>query len=388
MTSYDCIVVGCGAVGSAAAYHLARRGQRVLALDRFTPPHDRGSSHGRTRMIRQAYFEHPDYVPLVLRAYRLWEELSAAVATSDEPPLFQETGLLEIGPPSGIVVPGVLSAASAHGLAVDSLTADEIHRRFPGFRVPVGMVGVFERHAGFLRVERCIAAHVGLARDLGADLRFDEPAFSWRPDGSGVEVSTTHGTYRAARLILTAGAWAGSLLTDLGIPLVVRRKPQYWFAPIAAEYALAAGCPSFLYETVDDRGQPAGVFYGFPVVGPEGLKCAEHSGGRPVADPANLDKAVDPIDLARVQNFLRTYMPGVTPTMIDHAPCMYTMSPDENFLVDRHPQHSQVAFVAGLSGHGFKFACVLGEALADLATTGETALPIEFLSCRRLAGRL
>ncbi|MBL9082304.1 MAG: N-methyl-L-tryptophan oxidase, partial [Planctomycetales bacterium] len=264
---------------------------------------------------------------------------------------------------------------------------DEIHRRFPGFRVPQSMVGVFERHAGFLRVERCIAAHVRLARDLGADLRFDEPALSWRPDGSGIEVRTAHGTYRAARLILTAGAWAGTLLADLGIPLQVRRKPQYWFSPTSAEYALAAGCPSFLYETLDDLGQPAGVFYGFPVVGPEGLKCAEHSGGTPVADPTHLDKAVNPIDLARVQNFLRTYMPGVTPTVVDHAPCMYTMSPDENFLVDRHPQHPQVAFVAGLSGHGFKFSSVLGEALADLSTTGETSLPIDFLSCRRFANR-
>ncbi|MBL9090905.1 MAG: N-methyl-L-tryptophan oxidase, partial [Planctomycetaceae bacterium] len=264
---------------------------------------------------------------------------------------------------------------------------DEIHRRFPGFRVPQSMVGVFERHAGFLRVERCIAAHVRLARDLGADLRFDEPCLSWRPDGAGVEVRTAHGAYRAARLILTAGAWAGTLLTDLGIPLLVRRKPQYWFSPTSAEYSLATGCPSFLYETVDDLGQPAGVFYGFPVVGPEGLKCAEHSGGTPVADPGSLDKSVDAADLARVQNFLRTYMPGVTPTMIDHAPCMYTMSPDENFLVDRHPQHSQVTFVAGLSGHGFKFACVLGEALADLSTTDETSLPIDFLSCRRFANR-
>ncbi|MGC3970058.1 MAG: N-methyl-L-tryptophan oxidase [Pirellulales bacterium] len=381
MTTYDCIVVGCGAVGSAAAYHLASRGLRVLALDRFSPPHDRGSSHGRTRMIRQAYFEHPDYVPLVLRAYGLWEQLAAAAGE----PLYQETGLLEIGPPDGHVVPGVLSAAAAHGLAVDSLSLDDIRHRFPGFRVPAGMVGVFERHAGFLHVERCIAAQVRLARTAGAELRFDEPAISWQPDGAGVVVETANGRYSAGRLILTAGAWAGTLLAELDIPLKVRRKPQYWFAPTTDAYTLAQGCPSFLYETIDDLGQPAGVFYGFPVVGPEGLKCAEHSGGLPVADPAQLERAVDQDDLARVQTFLRTYMPGVTPTLTDHAPCMYTMSPDENFLVDRHPQHSQVAFVAGLSGHGFKFACVLGEALADLSTNGQNALPMEFLSCRRFA---
>jgi sarcosine oxidase len=379
MAHFDVIVLGCGAIGGATLAHLARRGKRALGLDRFGPPHDRGSSHGRTRMIRQAYFEHPEYVPLVLRAYRQWADLEAAVGK----PLYRETGLLEVGPPGGNVVAGVTAAARLHGLEIDEFTAPEIERRFPGFRVPAGMAGVFERRAGFLHVEACVAAHLAEATRHGAEFHADEPARAWRIEGSGeratVVVETERGRYEGARLIVTAGAWAASILGELGVPLVVRRKPQYWFATHDDRYAIEHGAPSFLYETSD------GTFYGFPVAGPEGLKCAEHSGGAKVDDPAALSRAIDPLDLARVERFVATCLPGVSTQLNDHAPCMYTLSPDENFIVDRHPRHAQVSFAAGLSGHGFKFAPVLGEALADLAADGRTALPIEFLGLRRFA---
>ena len=382
MITYDAVVVGCGGVGSAALFHLARRGLRVLGIDRFASPHNRGSSHGRTRMIRQAYFEHPSYVPLVLHAYELWHELEQATGTR----LYEETGLLQVGPPDGVVVPGVLASAKLHGLDVEQLSAADVMRRYPGFRVPVGLVGVVERHAGFLRVESCVEAHLRQAQGLGAEFHANEAVRTWRVDGSGAVVETDRAVYRAARLVLTAGAWAGQLLADLGVPLEVRRKPQYWFAPSTADYALAAGAPAFLYETVDAHGRPAGVFYGFPVIGPEGLKCAEHSGGRVVADPLALEQAVDDADLARVRTFLQTNLPGITTTLADHAPCMYTMSPDENFLVDRHPAHPQIVFAAGLSGHGFKFASVLGKALTDLAVDGGTPLPVDFLGISRFRG--
>jgi sarcosine oxidase len=380
---YDSIVLGCGGVGSAALMHLARRGIRVLGLDRFPSAHARGSSHGRTRMIRQAYFEHPDYVPLVLRAYQLWAELEAATGKK----LYEETGLLEIGPPAergGVVVPGVLASAELHGLDVDRLTAAECAWRFPGFRVPDEMVGVFERKAGFLYVEDCVRTHLEEAVRHGAELRTEEAVRSWHMQSSGagagshVVVETDRGRYEAARLIITAGAWAGQLLSDLGIKLEVRRKPQYWFRPRTDDYALNRGAPAFLYET------PVGVFYGFPVFGPEGLKCAEHSGGRVLTNPLENPTAIDEADLARVRTFLAEHLPGITPELNDHAPCMYTMSPDENFLVDRHPQHPEVVFAAGLSGHGFKFTSVLGEALADLALEGKSRLPIEFLRVARL----
>jgi len=381
---HEVLVLGCGGVGSAALMHLAQRGVRVLGLDRFPPAHARGSSHGRTRMIRQAYFEHPDYVPLVLRAYELWAELEATTGRK----LYEETGLLELGPPAsagGIVVPGVLASAALHGLAVDELSAAECERRFPGFRVPESMVGVFERRAGFLHVEASVQAHLDEAVRHGAELRCDEAVRSWRvePATSGtkphVVVETDRGRYEAARLIITAGAWAGELLADLGVPLVVRRKPQYWFQPNTDDYRLDRGAPAFLYETID------GVFYGFPVFGPEGLKCAEHSGGRTLTNPLENPSAIDQEDLARVAGFLQTHLPGISQTLNDHAACMYTMSPDENFLVDRHPAYQNVVFAAGLSGHGFKFTSVLGEALADLALEGASELPIGFLNVGRLS---
>jgi sarcosine oxidase len=375
MPTYDVIVLGCGAVGSAALAHLGRRGLRVLGLDRFSPPHDRGSSHGRTRMIRQAYFEHPDYVPLVLRSYEQWFALEDAAGRA----LYRETGLLEIGPPTGHVVSGVLASARQHRLAVDELSPDDVARRFPGFVVPDGMRGVFEHRAGILRVEDCVRAQVDQARAAGVDLRLDEAARSWRVGGANVVVDTDRGRYEAPRLAIAAGAWAGSFLADLKIPFVVRRKPQYWFAPRADAYHIDRGTPAFLYETAD------GVYYGFPVVGPEGMKCAEHSGGAVVSDPLHLRRDVDAADLARVAGFVTACLPQCTTTLTDHDPCMYTMSPDAHFLVDVHPRHPQVSFVAGLSGHGFKFAPVLGEALADLAMTGRSDLPIEFLNLKRFA---
>jgi len=387
MFMYDAVVLGCGGVGSAALMHLARRGVRVFGLDRFPPAHARGSSHGRTRMIRQAYFEHPDYVPLVLRAYELWADLEAATGRK----LYEETGLLEIGPPAergGVVVPGVLASAELHGLAVDRLTAAQCARRFPGFRVPEEMVGVFERKAGFLHVEACVRTHLDEAVRHGAELRTEEAVRSWHVEpsvgvGSHVVVETDRGRYEAARLVITAGAWAGELLRDLGIPLEVRRKPQYWFRPSNDAYNLEQGAPAFLYETFVDA-KVAVCFYGFPVIGPEGLKCAEHSGGRVLTNPLENPTEIDETDLARVRTFLAEHLPGITPELNDHAPCMYTMSPDENFLVDRHPQHPEVVFAAGLSGHGFKFTSVLGEALADLALEKTSRLPIEFLKLQRL----
>jgi len=375
MAAFDVIVLGCGAVGGGALHHLARRGLKVLGLERFAPPHDRGSSHGRTRMIRQAYFEHADYVPLVLRAYEEWAELEAAAGRT----LYRETGLLEIGPPTGCVVPGVLSAAKRHGLAVDELSPDDIARRFPGFQVPAGMVGVFERRAGFLHVEDGVRAQLEQAAQAGATLHANEAATTWRVEGANVVVETDRGRYEAARLVITAGPWAGQLLADLRVPLVVRRKLQYWFAPRGDAYRADDGTPAFLYETAD------GVFYGFPVSGPEGMKCAEHSGGATMADPLQQNRDVDTATLARVERFIDACLPELSTTLVDHAPCMYTMSPDEHFLVDVHPQYPQVSFAAGLSGHGFKFAPVLGAALADLATTGRTALPIDFLSVKRFA---
>jgi monomeric sarcosine oxidase len=368
---YDCIVLGAGGVGSGALYHLARRGARALGLDRFPPPHDRGSSHGETRIIRLAYFEHADYVPLLRRAYELWKELEEETGKE----LYLETGLLQVGPPGGAVVPGLRRAASGHGLELEELGAGEVEARFAGFRVPPSMVGMFERRAGALRVEECVRAHLDAARRRGAELRIEE-ARGFRFAGGGVEVETEGGLHRARSLIVAPGAWAPGVLRDLGLRLQVRRKALLWYEAEAGAYRAEHGSPAFLYE------MPAGIFYGFPDFG-GGVKVGEHTGGEAVADPLSVDRGLRREEREIVESFLAAQLPRVTPRLHKHVVCLYTMTPDEHFVVDRHPRHPQVAFAAGLSGHGFKFTSVLGEALADLALDGKTRLPIGFLSCRR-----
>ncbi len=374
MAGLDCIVLGTGGVGSAALYHLSRRGARSLGIDRFAPGHDRGSSHGETRIIRLAYFEHTDYVPLLRRAYDLWGELEERRGQK----LYHETGLLEVGPPDATVVPGVLESARRHSLVVESLDPRAAARRFPGFRIPEGMAAVFERRAGYLRVEDSVRAHAEEAIRLGARLVTGETVLRWRAEGAGVAVETERGTHRAARLIVTAGAWAGGLLADLGVRLDVRRKPLLWFRTASPLYREEAGGPGFFYET------PAGLFYGFPEISGREIKVAEHSGGESVADPLAVDRSLRASDRRPVEEFLRRHLPGVSAgDCRRHAVCLYTMSRDEHFIVDRHPDHPQVSFAAGLSGHGFKFTSVLGEILAGLALDGRSELPIGFMSCDR-----
>jgi monomeric sarcosine oxidase len=374
-SSYDAIVLGTGGVGSAALFHLARRGLRVLGIDRFGPGHDRGSSHGETRIIRQAYFEHPDYVPLLLRAYELWAELEELTGEK----LFHKVGLLQVGPRDGAVVSGVLKSARQHGLTVEELTASQTERRFPGFVVPSELTGVFELQAGYLLVENCVLAHLQAAKKHGAEHLPQTTVISWRAEGGGVVVTTDRGEFRAGRLVMSPGAWAGDLLGSLDVRLEVRRKHVYWFSPTSPEYASASGCPTFLYEL------PHGVFYGFPSLPTSGLKAAEHSGGEVVSNPSSDPRVFDRRDCERVRSFLAGYLPGVAGQVVRHSVCFYTMTADEHFLIDRHPAHPNVVFAAGLSGHGFKFTGVLGEALVDLAMHGETRLPVDFLRLSRLS---
>jgi monomeric sarcosine oxidase len=369
---YDAIVLGAGGVGSAALWQLARRGVRVLGIDRFQPPHDRGSSHGQTRIIRQAYFEHADYVPLLLESYRLWEELEHHAGRQ----LKRETGLVEIGPADGVVVPGVLRAAAQHGLEVEPLTAGEIQRRWPALRVPEKLTGVFERRAGLLHVEACVEACLDAAKRAGAELLTGVEVLDWS-SGGDILVRTSAGDFHAARLVITGGAWAGELLAGLGIEFQVRRKAQLWFDARDSGTRADALFPCYLFEL------PRGVFYGFPEIDERGLKAAEHSGGDLVPAPLAVDRSLRESDRAPVEAFLHAHLPAAITPPREHSVCLYTMSPDEHFIVDRHPGNSRVVFAAGLSGHGFKFTPVLGRALADLALEGGSIMPIDFLSLRR-----
>lgn len=373
MNRYDAIVLGAGGVGSAALYELARRGVRAVGIDRFRPPHDRGSSHGQTRVIRQAYFEHPDYVPLVVESYRMWRELEQRTGRR----LLHETGLIELGPADGIVVPGVLRAAAEHGLSVEKLSAAEVEQRWPSLCIPGDLVGVYEPGAGYLLVEDCVQAHVDAAQAAGAELLADTQVLGWTARDGDVRVDTTAGEVVAERLVVTAGAWAARMLASVSLPLTVRRKSLFWFETSVVDYRVERGFPVFLFEL------PHGVFYGFPKLDARGVKVGEHTSGRAADDPLAVDRAVDPQEQAALERFLATHLPGVSQRVTDHTVCPYTMSPDEHFIVDRHPAHANVVFAAGLSGHGFKFAPVLGRVLADLVFNGRTDLPIGFLSLGR-----
>ncbi|MGE3315776.1 MAG: N-methyl-L-tryptophan oxidase [Planctomycetaceae bacterium] len=376
--SYDVIVLGVGGFGSGAVYHCARRGLRVLGIERFGVAHDLGSSHGETRIIRKAYFEHPDYVPLLVRAYELWRELEA----ESERSLLHLCGLMLAGPPEGEAVGGARLSARLHNLKLENFTAQEARERFPGFRFRDEFEAVYEPEAGYLEVENCVRTHIERATAAGAELRTNETVTGWKSDGRSVRVTTDRGEYHAANLIITAGAWASQVLAELHIPLEVLRKPLFWHRVSTSDYNLDRGGPAYLYE------MPDGCFYGFPSLDGEILKVAEHSGGRPVVNPLEVDRTIHDSDTAPMRNFLTEAMPGVQPEPMRHSVCMYTMTPDRHFIVDRHPEFANVAIGAGFSGHGFKFTSSLGEALADLATKGETSLPIGFLSFHRSALRM
>lgn len=373
MRRYNAIVVGLGGAGSAALYHLARRGLHVLGIERFSPGHARGSSHGGTRIIRQAYFEHADYVPLVLRAWQLWQELSQRRGES----MFEEVGLLQVGSADGEVVKGVLGSARKHALEVEELTASQIARRWPGFRSPDGMVGAYERRAGYLHVERGVLAHLAEAATAGAECQFNRTVLGWRSDGAGVVVSTEVEDICADKLVLAAGPWAAGLLADFAVRLQVLRKPVFWLATPDGSYRAAQGCPCFLFDL------PEGIFYGVPQIDERGVKVAQHTAGEAVTDPLAVDRNLHADDERHVRHFAAECLPAADQQVRDHSVCMYTMTPDANFIVDQHPSFGQVVIIAGLSGHGFKFVPVLGEVAADLAIDGATSLPIDFLRMRR-----
>jgi len=369
---FDCIVLGLGGFGSAAVYQLASRGLRVLGLEQFGAGHDRGSSHGQTRIIRQAYFEHPDYVPLLKRAYQQWQDLEH----SSHKQLANWCGLLLCGPEQGETIAGARLASATHDLTIDEVSADERCARFPGFRVPADFTTLFEPRAGFLRVEECVQTLIAGARELGAVIRTHQPVNGWTSTQQVVRVQVADTTYEAAGLVLTPGAWAPAV-TGCDLPLTVLRKPLFWFPVPADGFADRDHPPAYYFE------MESGAFYGFPSTDGQTMKVAEHTGGLVVDDPAEVERNVIPDDLQRLVPFIQQVFPGMPTQPQSHAVCMYTVTPDRHFIVDRHPEFAPVVLGAGFSGHGYKFAPVIGEALADLVMEHTTDLPIGFLSADR-----
>ena len=377
---YDVIVAGLGGMGSSAAYHLAGRSKRVLGLERHTPAHDRGSSHGQSRIIRLAYSEDPAYVPLVLRAYELWEQLERETGED----LMTLTGGLMIGPPGTTFFEGSKESAEKYDLPYEILDAAELKRRYPVFEPTSDTVALFEEKAGFLRPEASVKAHLDRAASLGTDLRFEEELLSWEPTQSGVLVETASGTYEAERLVVSAGAWAPKLLADLGLPLEVTRQLLFWFDPKGGiEPFLPHRFPIFIWEPEDSNS-----FYAIPAHDGlrGGVKVAFFRAGGKPADPETIDREVHDEEVQFIRSYLARYVPDLDGDFLYAKTCMYTNTPDEHFVISVHPHYPQIAIAAGFSGHGYKFCSVVGEILADLVTEGETQHPIDLFSPARLVG--
>jgi len=371
--TFDVIVAGIGGMGSATVYHLARRGVKVLGLEQFDIPHEFGSSHGTSRIIRLAYSEHPNYVPLLRRSYQLWRELEELSGER----LLMITGGLDAGTRESSTVRGSLRSCAEHGLEHELLDAVELNRRFPGYRLPDGMVGVHQPDAGFLLPERCIVSHAAAAQRLGAEIHSREPVLEWRADGGGVLIKTGRASYRAAQLVITAGPWAAALVPALQPWARPERQVMIWTQPLRPEYFQLGAFPIFNMEV------PEGRFYGFPAHGVSGFKLGKYNHRRQNVDPDHMDRACHPEDEEILRAGIRRYFPDADGPRLDMKTCMFTNSPDEHFILDLHPEHTQVALAAGFSGHGFKFCSVIGEIMAELALDGVTRLDTDMFRLNR-----
>jgi sarcosine oxidase len=373
--SYDVIVLGVGGMGSATLFELARRGRRVLGLEQFALGHDQGSSHGHTRIIRKAYYEHPDYVPLVQRAYERWYDLEQLLGRH----LLTECGCLSIGTPDSELIQGVRLSAAQHRLPIEDLSPPEVRERFPMFRFDARYAGVLERSAGFLYVDDCVRAHTDAARNAGATILDNEPVRMWQATSSGVVVQTDRARYTAAKLVLTAGPWATRLLADWGARLRVMRQVVLWFGPRDAASFRRDVFPSYITDTSH------GYLYGLPMLDANGVKIAQHYGAAELTAPEQVERHASAADETNVRGFLREHLPDADGLCNRRSVCIYTLTPDRHFILDVHPEHANVAVAAGFSGHGFKFASVVGEIMADLVDSGRTRHPIGMFRLTRFA---
>lgn len=375
---FNTIVVGVGGMGSATCYQLARRGKRVLGIERFDIPHDMGSSHGYTRIIRLAYYEHPSYVLLLKRAYELWDEIEAR--TGDQ--LLHFTGSIDAGPAESWVFKGSLQSCVDHDLPHEVLTGTEMAARFPGYQLPYDILGVYQPDGGFLLPERCTVSFVEAAQSLGAEIHGREELLGWEPYRNGVRVTTDRAEYEADSLIFAAGSWNAEYLPFLRGLAVPERQVLAWLQPERPEYFAPDRFPVF--NLLVDEGR----FYGFPVFGVPGFKFGKYHHFEEQGPPERLDPEPRPEDEEMLREFAARYFPmGAGPTMSLKS-CMFTNSPDGHFIIDLHPEFPQVSFATGFSGHGYKFASVIGEVLADLADRQDSRHDIRLFSLARLTGQI
>lgn len=379
---FDVIVLGVGAMGASACYQLASRGAAVLGLDQFDIPNDQGSAHGQSRAFRMCYFEHPDYVPLLRRSLELWHQLEEVT----ERKLLHMTGGIWFGPNDCELIAGSRDAAVTHGLAHEWIEHDDATKRYPQFTIPNEFVGFYEPQAGLLLPEKIISTHTEQAAKRGAVLRALEPVVKWRSDARVVNVETTQGTYEADQLVVCAGPWSDLNVGDLGVPLSVTRQITIWVQPKRPERFALGAMPIWAIDRQSGAGAGGGgMYYGFPILDDKpGFKLAVHCPG-PSTDPDTIDRVAQGDEMNELREMLGRFIPEADGPLLASSVCMYTNTTDAHFIVDHHPQHANVTIAAGFSGHGFKFASVVGEALADLALDGRTDLPIGFLGVRRFA---
>lgn len=370
---YDAIVVGLGGMGSAALYELARRGKRALGIEQFDIAHDKGSSHGVTRIIRLAYHEHPSYVPLMRRSYELWRDLEAAANEQ----ILHITGSIDAGPPGSSNFAGSLLSCEEHDLPHEVLTSAELTRRFPGYRLPSETMSVFQGEGGFLLPERCISLFAERAQEAGAAVHTTERTIEWQPIDNGIRVTTDRGEYEAETLVISAGAWASKLLPGLGAAAIPERQVLAWIETQRPELFTPQVFPVF--NAIVDEGK----FYGFPEFGIPGFKIGKYHHLEENVDPDTIDREPNSQDEAALRDFTEKYFPDAAGATSSMKVCMFTNSPDEHFIIDRLPDSPQVVVAAGFSGHGFKFSSVVGEILADLAIDGSTSHDIDMFRLAR-----
>ena len=376
LAAYDAIVLGLGGMGSATLFHLARRGLRVLGLERFDLVHEYGSSHGLTRIIRLAYWEHPTYVALLRRAYELWRELEGLAGEQ----LLHITGSVDAGPESGAIFQGALRSSELHGLAHEVMDGDELHRRYPGYRLPKQIQCLYQPDGGFLLPERCDVAHVEQALALGADVRCREEVLGWEVNGGRVRVRTSRGEYEAGRLVVCAGPWASKMISELAGLAVPERQVLAWLQPTRPDRFRPAVFPVFNLEVEEGR------FYGFPSFLIPGFKFGKYHHRGENVDPDTVNRNPEPEDEELLRAFARRYFPeGEGATLMLKA-CMFTNTPDRHFILDRHPAYPEISIAAGFSGHGYKFCSVIGEVMADLVQDERGRHDIEFFRLGRFGG--
>jgi len=375
--TYDVIVAGLGAMGSATTFYLAgRKHLRVLALDRHHPPHKLGSTHGGTRIIRETSFEHPRYVPLVRRAYECWRHMEAATRKR----LLRVTGGVFIGARNGTFVAKSRESADVHNVPYEILSPAEIRRRFPAFRPDESAVGFYEPGAGILEPETCVQACLDYAQRAGIDVKFDEPVTRWSvaAKGGGVTVTTPRGTYSGGKLLLAAGPWMLDTLRAVGVRVTAERIVMHWFAPKGDTAPFdAAHCPLALWEF-----GPNAAFASFPMENGE-IKTTIHHGGEPTT-PDTVRRDVGADEIASMRTMLKRFLPGANGAHRRSAVCLYTNVEGGDFLIDHHPEHPQVLLASPCSGFGFKFASAVGELLADLLVTGKSKWDLRPFGIARL----